>query len=144
MTKSLISLRALNLLNELFLFMERSSIVIPSPNSMQDCNLKIFFYNIINCHHKQIVWFLRHKNSRWINIGCDCLEYKVSTVSSKVLNYWYLTPPQTIGVNFLIYHHATIVFIANVESRIGDWSHHILQYEPFEDRFSQWMSWTKD
>lgn len=113
------------------------------PNSMQVYNLKIFFYNI-NYHSKLIVWFLSHKNSRWINTGCDCLEYKVSTVSLKVLNYWHFTPMQTIGVNFLIYHQAAIVFIANVDSRIGDWCHHIPQYELFEDRFSWRMSWTKD
>lgn len=145
MTKSPTSLGTLSLLNGLFLFIKRSGAKYFSslPNSMQVCNWKIFFHHIVNYYHQQIMWFLSHKNSRWVNIGCDCLEYKVSTVSWKVLNYWHLTPPQTIEVNFLIYHHVTIVFIANVESRIGDWSHHILQYDPFEDRFPQWMSLNK-
>ena len=101
---------------------------------MKVYNLKIF-YNKINYYHEKIVWSLSHKNSRWINIGYGCLEYKVSAVSLKVLNYCHLSPVQTIGVNFLIYHQAAKVFIANVESRIGDWCHHILQDEPFETDF---------
>lgn len=93
MTLSPISLRICHPSNGLFLFINRSGAKYFNsfPNSMQVCNLKISFYNIINYPHKQIVWFLSHKNSRWINIRCDCLEYKVSTVSLKVLNYWHLT-----------------------------------------------------